>query len=99
MTQDQEMLEAIVLALVDKPEEVHVSRTVDEMGVLLSLEVAKEDMGRVIGKSGATAKAIRTLLRAVGMKNDARVNMKIVEPETGATLAEVDRTGAGGGLG
>ena len=68
-------------ALVDNPDDVKISRTVDEMGVLLKLSVNKDDMGKVIGRSGATAKAIRTVLRVVGMKNDARVNLKIDEPE------------------
>ena len=81
MEQDQQFLEYVIKALVDHPEEVKVKRTVDEMGVLLTLAVNKEDMGKVIGRSGATAKAIRTVLRVVGMKNDARVNLKIEEPE------------------
>ncbi len=58
-----------------------IRRTVDEMGVLLTLAVHKDDMGKIIGRSGATAKAIRTVLRVVGMKNEARVNLKIEEPE------------------
>lgn len=70
-------------ALVDHPDDVKVNRTVDEMGVLLTLDVHSEDMGKIIGRSGNTAKAIRTLLRVVGMKNDARVNLKINEPEGG----------------
>ena len=80
MEQDQQFLEYVIKALVDHPEEVKVKRTVDEMGVLLTLAVNKEDMGKVIGRSGATAKAIRTVLRVVGMKNDARVNLKIEDP-------------------
>ena len=83
MERDQQFLEFVVKALVDKPEEVKIDRTVDEMGVLLKLVVNKDDMGKVIGRSGATAKAIRTILRVVGMKNDARVNLKIDEPEGG----------------
>ncbi len=83
MESDQEFLEFVVKALVDNPESVQVSRTVDEMGVLLTLDVHAEDMGKIIGLSGNTAKAIRTLLRVVGMKNDARVNLKINEPEGG----------------
>lgn len=81
MEKDQEFIEYVVKALVDFPEEVKVVRTIDEMGVLLTLRVHKDDMGKVIGRSGATAKAIRTVLRVVGMKNDARVNLKIEEPE------------------
>jgi uncharacterized protein len=83
MEKDQEFLEVVVKALVDHPEGVKVNRTVDEMGVLLTLDVHAEDMGKIIGRSGNTAKAIRTLLRVVGMKNDARVNLKINEPEGG----------------
>lgn len=81
MEQDQQFLEFVIKALVDNPNDVKVKRTVDEMGVLLTLAVNKDDMGKVIGRSGATAKAIRTILRVVGMKNDARVNLKIEEPE------------------
>jgi predicted RNA-binding protein YlqC (UPF0109 family) len=83
MERDQEFLEFVIKSLVDHPEEVKISRQVDELGVLLTLAVNKEDMGKVIGRSGATAKAIRTILRVVGMKHDARVNLKIEEPEGG----------------
>lgn len=86
---DQEFLEFVVKGLVDHPEDVKIDRTVDEMGVLLTLDLNAEDMGKVIGRSGNTAKAIRTLLRVVGMKNNARVNLKINEPVGG--------TRAGGG--
>ena len=79
--QDIEFVEYVVKQIVESPEEVEVNREVDEMGVLLTLKVAKDDMGKIIGKSGQTAKALRTLLRIVGSKNDARVNLKIVEPE------------------
>lgn len=78
---DQEFVEYVVKALVSTPEAVSVKRTVDEMGVLLELTVDPADMGKVIGKAGATAKSIRTLLRVLGAKSDARVNLKIVEPE------------------
>jgi predicted RNA-binding protein YlqC (UPF0109 family) len=81
MEQDQQFLDYVVKALVDHPEDVKINRTVDEMGVLLTLLVHKDDMGKIIGRSGATAKAIRTILRVVGMKHDARVNLKIEEPE------------------
>jgi uncharacterized protein len=81
MERDQQFLEYVVKGLVDNPDDVKINRTVDEMGVLLTLSVNKDDMGKVIGRSGATAKAIRTILRVVGMKNDARVNLKIEEPE------------------
>ncbi len=87
MELDQQFLEQLVKALVDHPESVRINRTVDEMGVLLSLDVHAEDMGKIIGRSGNTAKAIRTLLRVVGMKNEARVNLKINEPEGGTRSA------------
>jgi predicted RNA-binding protein YlqC (UPF0109 family) len=87
---DKEFVEYVVKALVGHPEDVHVRRSVDDMGVLLELAVNPEDMGKVIGKAGATAKSIRTLLRVLGSRNDARVNLKIVEPEgnEGAVAAE-----------
>lgn len=81
MNNDQQFLEYVVKALVENPNEVKINRTVDEMGVLMTLEVGAADMGKVIGRSGNTAKAIRTLLRVVGMKNNSRVNLKINEPE------------------
>ncbi len=81
MENDQKFLEYVITSLVDNPQDVKITRVVDEMGVLLTLSVNKDDMGKVIGRSGATAKAIRTVLRVVGMKHDARVNLKIEEPE------------------
>jgi len=84
---DKEFLEYIVKALVDHPEDVKIERKVDEMGVLLSLKVNPEDMGQIIGKAGSTARAIRTLVRIVGLKNQARVNLKIEEPEGGSKAA------------
>ncbi|MFA5947724.1 MAG: KH domain-containing protein [Candidatus Gracilibacteria bacterium] len=78
---DQQFVEYVIKQIVDKPDEVVVERVVDEMGVLITLKVAKEDMGKIIGKEGQTAKAIRILLRIIGSKNNARVNLKIVEPE------------------
>ena len=87
MERDQQFLEYVVKALVDNPNDVKINRTVDEMGVLLTLSVHKDDMGKVIGRSGQTAKAIRTMLRVVGMKNDARVNLKIEEPEGSDRMA------------
>lgn len=85
--QDKEFLEFVVKSLVDNPDAVQVDRNVDEMGVLLNLKVDPQDMGTIIGRSGNTAKAIRTLLRVVGMKHNARVNLKIEEPEGGASSA------------
>lgn len=82
-TADQDFLEFLVKSLVDHPDDVKVERKVDEMGVLLSLKVNPLDMGQVVGRQGATAKAIRSLLRIVGIKNNARVNLKIEEPEGG----------------
>ena len=78
---DQEFVEYVVKALVDTPEAVQAERTVDEMGVLITLKVDPKDLGQVIGRNGQTAKSIRTLLRVVGAKNQARVNLKIYEPE------------------
>ncbi|MDD5715552.1 MAG: KH domain-containing protein [Patescibacteria group bacterium] len=78
---DQEFVEYVVRALVDRPEDVKSDRTVDEMGVLITLKVNPADLGQVIGRQGQTAKAIRTLLRVVGAKNHARVNLKIHEPD------------------
>ena len=83
MEKDAEFLDFVVKGLVDHPESVKITRTVDEMGVLLSLDVHPDDMGKIISRSGNTAKAIRTLLRIIGMKNNARVNLKINEPEGG----------------
>ena len=83
MTQDQEFLEFVVKALVDNPSAVHTDRKVDEMGVLITLKVDPADMGKIIGRNGQTAKSIRALLRVVGVKNNARVNLKIEEPEGG----------------
>src|ERR1700688_3328335 len=80
---DQEFLEFVVKGLVEHPGDVKIGRTVDEMGVLLTLDLNADDMGKVIGRSGNTAKAIRTLLRVVGMKHNARVNLKINEPAGG----------------
>jgi predicted RNA-binding protein YlqC (UPF0109 family) len=80
---DKEFVSYIVKAIVDNPNDVLIERTVDEMGVLITLQVNPNDMGYVIGKSGSTAKAIRSLLRIVGARNNARVNLKILEPEQG----------------
>lgn len=77
---DLEFIEYVVKSLVDNPNAVKIDRKVDEMGVLIIVDVAPEDMGKVIGREGATAKSLRTLLRVIGMKNNARVNLKINEP-------------------
>ncbi len=83
MEQDHAFLEYVVKSLVDNPDQVEIARSVDEMGVLLTLTVAADDMGKIIGKEGNIAKAIRTLLRVVGMKHNARVNLKVNEPVGG----------------
>jgi predicted RNA-binding protein YlqC (UPF0109 family) len=83
MADDKAFLEYVVKALVDNPDDVKIDRTVDEMGVLITMTVNGADMGKIIGRQGNTAKAIRTLLRVIGMKNNARVNLKINEPEGG----------------
>ena len=88
---DQEFLEYLVKSLVDHPEDVKVDRKVDEMGVLLSLHVNQLDMGQVVGRQGATAKSIRSLLRIVGIKNNARINLKIEEPEGSTRPPRQDR--------
>ena len=87
---DKEFVEYVVKALVNHPDEVQVHRSVDDMGILLELSVNPEDMGKVIGKAGATAKSLRTLLRVLGSHNDERVNLKIVEPE-GSTHERPER--------
>ena len=77
-TIDQQFVEYVVKSLVENPDDVVVERLIDEKGVLLTLTVNPEDLGRVIGKRGGTAQSLRTLLRALGTKNDARYNLKIV---------------------
>jgi len=78
---DQEFIEYVVRGIVNHPDDVTTDRTVDEMGVLITLKINPEDMGYVIGRQGQTARSLRTLLRIVGAKNNARVNLKIYEPE------------------
>lgn len=90
---DQEFVEYLVKALVSHPDDVKSERKVDEMGVLLTLKVNPEDMGTLIGRAGSTAKAIRTLVRIVGIRNNARVNLKIEEPEGGRAPREERRGG------
>ena len=81
---DQDFVEYVVKALVGNPDAVSIERTIDEKGVLLELTVDPEDLGRVIGKRGGTAQSLRTLLRALGTKNDARYNLKIVDTDGGS---------------
>lgn len=78
-TIDTQFVKTIIEAIVGHPEDIYIQRSVDEKGVLLELTVNPEDLGRVIGKNGATAQSIRTLLRALGTKNNARYNFKIVD--------------------
>lgn len=94
--QDQAFVEFIVKSIVGHPDDVKVERKVDEMGVLLTLHLNQEDMGYVIGRQGQTAKAIRTLTKVIGAKNNARVNLKIIEPEgsTRGPRAEAPREDA-----
>jgi len=92
---DREFVEYIIKQIVNKPDEVDVTRKVDEMGVLIEVKVNPEDMGLLIGRAGSTAKAIRTLARIIGMRNNARVNLRIVEPE-GSTHVPRDSGSAGG---
>jgi predicted RNA-binding protein YlqC (UPF0109 family) len=82
---DQQFIEFVVKSLVNSPDAVQVERRIDEKGVLLELTVDPEDLGRVIGKRGGTAQSIRTLLRALGTKNDARYNLKIIDNGTGGS--------------
>lgn len=84
MSIDQQFVEFVIKSLVTKPDAVQVERRIDEKGVLLELTVDPEDLGRVIGKRGATAQSVRTLLRALGTKNDARYNLKIVDNGVGS---------------
>jgi predicted RNA-binding protein YlqC (UPF0109 family) len=84
-------LETVIRELVDNPDSINIERTIDEMGVLLTLKVHKDDMAQVIGKSGRTASAIRTVLRVIGMKNNSRVNLKIEEPEGGIRENEAEQ--------
>jgi uncharacterized protein len=83
MEQDQEFVDYVIKAIVNNPDKVKSERTVDERGVLLTLDVDPSDMAYVIGRQGQTARSVRTLLKIVGAKNNARVNLKINEPEGG----------------
>lgn len=102
LTQDKDFVEYVVKSIVNNPNDVKVERTVDERGVLITLHINQADMGYVIGRQGQTARAIRTLLRIVGARNNARVNLKIYEPEgsrrsheeaTAATVTGIDDLG------
>lgn len=90
MAKDQEFAEYVIKSIVDHPDDVKSERSIDERGVLITLKVNNEDMGQVIGRNGSTAKSLRTLLRVIGAKNDARVNLKIVEPEGGRSYNSSD---------
>ncbi|MDA0208029.1 MAG: KH domain-containing protein [bacterium] len=81
MEQDQAFVEYVVKAIVNNPDDVRTERTIDERGVLITLHINPEDMGYVIGRQGETARSIRKLLKTVGAKENARVNLKIYEPE------------------
>lgn len=89
---DQQFVEFVVKSLVSNPDAVQIERRIDEKGVLLELTVDPEDLGRVIGKRGATAQSIRTLLRALGTKNDARYNLKIVDNGVGGAYVASDNS-------
>lgn len=91
MEQDQAFVESIVKEIVNHPEDVRTERTIDERGVLITLHINQEDMGYVIGRSGQTARSIRTLLKIVGAKQNARVNLKIHEPEGSRRPPREDR--------
>ncbi|MFA7254172.1 MAG: KH domain-containing protein [Patescibacteria group bacterium] len=94
MEADQKFIEDVVKAIVENPEDVKTERTIDERGVLISLYVNPADMGKIIGKEGKTAKAIRTLLRVFGAKTNARLNLKIVEPEGSERPERAERSAA-----
>lgn len=94
-SKDQVFLEFLIKSLVDNPDDVKVERKIDEMGVLLVLHVNPQDMGQVVGKRGSTAQAIRSLLRIVGIKNNARVNLKIVEPDGSNRRSSYDQRDGG----
>lgn len=83
MEEDQQFIDFVVKSIVNNPDDVKTERTVDERGVLITLDINPNDMGYVIGRQGRTAQALRTLLKIVGAKNNARVNLKINEPEGG----------------
>ena len=87
---DRDFVEYVVKQLVDHPEDTEVIRSVDDLGVLITLKVHPEDMGKIIGKSGQTAKSLRILLRVIGAKKNLRVNLKIVEP--GGAIREITET-------
>lgn len=87
---DRDFILYVVKQIVDYPDEVEVTRKIDDLGVLLSLKVGKNDMGKIIGKNGQTAKALRVLLRIVGSKYNTRVNLKILEPEGGEVAIGID---------
>lgn len=91
-TRDRDFVEYVVKQIVNMPDAVKVERKIDEMGVLITLDVDPSDMGMVIGREGATAKALRTLLRIIGAKNNARVNLKINEPEGSERKPQEQRT-------
>jgi len=78
---DRDFIEFVVKNIVDNPDEVEIERNIDDLGVLITLKVAKEDMGKIIGKGGQTAKAMRILLRLIGSRTESRVNLKILEPD------------------
>ncbi|MGI9027340.1 MAG: KH domain-containing protein [Candidatus Saccharimonadales bacterium] len=99
MSIDQQFVEFVIKSLVTKPEAVQIERRIDEKGVLLELTVDPEDLGRVIGKRGATAQSVRTLLRALGTKNDARYNLKIIDNGVGSSGAESEASSKGGAWG
>jgi hypothetical protein len=95
MEQDKEFVEYIIKQIVNNPSAVQISRRTDEMGVLLEVKVDPSDMGLLIGRQGATAKAIRILARIIGMRNNARVNLRIIEPEGSPKFSQPSAHDAG----
>ena len=90
---EEQFVAYVVKLIVNNPEKVEITRTVDEMGVLITLKVDKEDMGRIIGKDGQTAKSLRTLLRVIGSRSEKRINLKVLEPEGGEAYVPASRGG------
>lgn len=95
MEKSKAFLYDVVASLVDAPQDIVIDSQTDEMGVLLTLHVNRDDMGKIIGREGNTAKAIRTLLRVIGMKENARINLKIAEPEGSTHVFKPRDTGSG----
>ncbi|PIQ79884.1 RNA-binding protein [Candidatus Peregrinibacteria bacterium CG11_big_fil_rev_8_21_14_0_20_41_10] len=89
-TKDRDFVEFVIKSIVDYPEQVEILRTIDDLGILITVKVAKDDMGKVVGRNGQTAKAMRVLLRLVGSQESNRVNLKILEPDGSEAATGMD---------